>query len=127
MVTREQKILLLLRIGLVFSLFYAALSSLIDPQSWIGYFPHFVRSLAPSELMLTAGFSFVQLVIGGWILYGKNIFVPSILATAMLFCIVIFNMSQMAVVFRDISILFMALALTIANQKRYREEVPQSS
>lgn len=125
MITREQKILLLLRIGLAFSFFYAALSSLIDPQSWIGYFPQFVRALAPSELMLAAGFSFVELVVGGWILSGKNIFVPSVIATTMLFGIIIFNLPQMQIIFRDISILFMALALAIANQKRYREIPPQ--
>ena len=121
MITREQKILLMLRIGLAFSLFYAALSSLIDPMSWIGYFPQFVRDLAPSEALLTAGFSFVQLVVGGWILSGKDIFIPSVMAVAMLLGIILFNLSQMAVIFRDISILFMALALALANQKRYRD------
>lgn len=124
MITREQKVLLLLRIGLAFSLFYAALSALIDPVSWIGYFPQFIRHLAPSEMLLTGGFSFVQLVIGGWILSGKEIFVPSVVAVAMLLGIILFNFSQMDVIFRDISILFMALALAIANQKRYRYPQP---
>lgn len=124
MVTREQKILLMLRIGLAFSLFYAALSSLIDPMSWIGYFPQFVRDLAPSEALLTGGFSFVQLVVGGWILSGKQIFIPSVMAVVMLLGIILFNVSQMAVIFRDVSILFMALALALAHQKRYRDVKP---
>ena len=121
MITREMKILLLLRIGLAFSFLYAGLSALIEPTSWIGYFPQFVRHLITSQTLLMGGFSFVQLVIGGWILSGKNIFIPSVVATIMLLAIIVFNVSQMQIIFRDISILFMALALSIANQKRYRE------
>ncbi len=124
MITREMKILLLLRVGLAFSFFYAAIASLIDPLSWVGYFPQFVRHMVPSQMLLMGGFSFVQLVVGGWILSGKNIFIPSVIAVALLLGIILFNISQMPILFRDISILFMALALAIANQKRYTNTSP---
>jgi len=113
----EKMVLLLLRIGLSFAFLYAALAAYITPTSWIGYFPQFMRSLAPSDTLLLNSFGIFEVAIGLWILSGKRIFIPSVAGALALAGIVIFNTSQMAVVFRDISIMFMAIALTAAHYR----------
>lgn len=110
-------ILLLLRIGLSFAFFYAAIAAYLDPSSWIGYFPQFIRTLAPSETLLLTGFGIFEFVLGAWILSGVKIFIPSVIAALSLAGIVIFNWPQMAIVFRDISIVCMALALAAGSYR----------
>ena len=61
-------------------------------------------------LMLHA-FGIVEVSIALWILFGKNIFIPSVLAGVTLMAIVLFNSPQFLVIFRDVSIALAAFAL----------------
>lgn len=110
-----------LRVGLAFAFTYAAIAAYITPTSWIGYFPQFIRDIAPSDSILLSTFGLFEITIGLWILSGKRIFFPSAAAAAALAGIVIFNIPQMPVVFRDISIMCMALALAFENFPRKPE------
>ncbi|MBY0110769.1 hypothetical protein K2Y00_02080 [Patescibacteria group bacterium] len=103
---------LLLRVGVAFSFLYPPLSALGDPYSWIGYFPGFLVSLAGTNgtLMLHA-FGVIEVLIALWILFGKNIFIPSLLAGVALMAIVVLNGPQFLVLFRDVSIALAAFAL----------------
>lgn len=103
---------LLLRLSVTFSFLYPALNAFIDPYAWVGYFPSFVRDLGPEMLVLHV-FGVIEVAIGLWILSGKRIFVPSLLATAILLLIVGFNVGDMQVLFRDLSIAAAALALAV--------------
>ena len=110
---------LLLRIGAALAFLYPPLSAVFgDPYTWFGYFPAFVQGYLPDIVLLHA-FGAVEVVIGLWILSGYKIFVPAILATAMLLAIVAFNLPQFDVLFRDVSLacLTFALALMHAPQK----------
>ncbi len=106
---------LLLRAGVAFSFVYPAIAAYLDPLSWVGYFPAFIRDLAGTgnELVLLHTFGLSELAIAAWLLFGKNYFIPSALAALYLGAIVALNLGQMDVVFRDISILLMALAIAL--------------
>lgn len=103
---------LVLRIGLAFVLLYPPLNALIDPLAWIGYFPPFIKGFVPDIFLLHA-FGVVEIVLAIWLLSGWKIFWPSLAATGMLLGIVVFNLSNFQVLFRDISLAAMALALSM--------------
>jgi uncharacterized membrane protein YphA (DoxX/SURF4 family) len=101
---------LLLRIGVAFAFLYPPINALIDPYSWIGYFPKFLHGVLP-DMVLLHGFGVVEVLLALWVLSGKKIFWPSLIATLMLVAIVFFNLPNFQVLFRDIAIAFMSAAL----------------
>jgi len=112
----ERAALVALRIGLAFALLYPPVNALIDPSTWIGYFPAFTRGFV-SDVTLLHLFGAAEVVIAIWILSGWRIFWPSTVAAAMLIAIVVFNTSSFQVVFRDVSIAAMAIALALSDRK----------
>ena len=107
---------LILRLGLAFAFLYPAISAVFNPFAWIGYFPQFAHIIIPNDALLLHLFGAIEIVIGLWLLYGKHIFYPSVAAAAMLFFIVVFNFSQMDIVFRDLSIFAIAVALVVLHR-----------
>lgn len=108
---------LLLRAGLAFSFAYAALRAEFDPNSWIGYFPPFLLHTVPEDVLLIV-WGLFELVIAIWILSGRHIFIPCLLASISLIGLVIFNFSQIDILFRDVSLALVSLALAIATYRR---------
>lgn len=109
---------LLLRVGVALAFVYPPVSALFNPYAWIGYFPPFVAGVGIEMNLLLHIFGVIEIAVALWILFGKRIFIPSLIAAAMLFLIVVFNLPQMDVLFRDISILLMALALALMDRNR---------
>ncbi|MBI2109158.1 MAG: hypothetical protein HYT93_03195 [Parcubacteria group bacterium] len=107
---------LILRIGLAFAFLYPAISAFFNPFAWIGYFPQFAHALIPNDAFLLHSFGVLEIIIAIWLLSGKRAFYPSVVSAILLFLIVVFNLSQMDVVFRDLSILAMAVALAIIHK-----------
>lgn len=105
---------ILLRIGAAFAFLYPPINALMEPDAWIGYFPAFTRGIVPDEVLLH-GFGLIEIVIALWILSGWKIFWPALLATVMLLGIVFFNLPQMQIVFRDLSIAAVTLSLALTN------------
>lgn len=118
MTPQEKTVSLFLRVGVAFAFLYPPLSALSDPFLWIGYFPLFLRDLVSNDTLLLHTFGVFEIAIALWILYGKNIFYPSVLATLALLAIVFFNWSEFPVLFRDLSIATMAGALAFLHRKR---------
>ena len=114
----EEKTNWLLRIAVAFAFLYPPISALVNPFAWIGYFPLFITNIFPNAIILLHIFGVVEVVIGLWILSGKHIFIPSALAVFILFGIIVFNFSQMDILFRDVSILLMAVALMISSRQK---------
>lgn len=113
---------LLLRIGVAFSFMYPSISAWFSPYSWVGYFPSFIRDIVgSSDILLLHTFGFFELAIAVWILLGKRVVVPASIAAAVLLLIVIFNLGQMDILFRDIPILLMAAIL--ATKGYYQKKV----
>lgn len=111
MSTRAVNVLLRASVALAF--IYVAISAHLRPEAWLGYFPSMVLDSGLSENVILWGFSIMHIVIGVWIMIGKRIFIPSIIATIYLTGVVVTNLSQLDVVFRDISIALVALALAM--------------
>ena len=100
----------LLRIGIAFVFLYAAIASFAEPDAWVGYLPVFLRNIFPAGLLLSA-FSVFEIIVSLWLLWGKYIVYPASLAALTLIGIIAANFGAMDVVFRDVGILFMVLAL----------------
>lgn len=102
---------LILRLGLAFAFLYPPVAAYFDPFAWIGYFPDFLREAVGNDLLLLHAFGVAEIVVAVWLLIGWRIFWPALAAALMLVGIIIFDFSQMDVIFRDVSILAIALAL----------------
>jgi hypothetical protein len=100
----------MLRWGLAFVFFYAAVAALLDPGEWVAFLPPFLSDIAPLTLFLTA-FSVYQLILASMLFWGKYLWWSSLLAVLTFAGIVIVNYQVMDLVFRDIGLAFAALAL----------------
>ena len=111
--TRENAAHLVLRLGVAFSFLYPPFSALTDPDSWVGYFPQFVRDLPVDSYLLLHLFGAVEVAIALWLISGWKVRYPASLAALMLIAIVAFNLNQLDVLFRDLTIAAAAIALAI--------------
>lgn len=108
---RSKKIVsLILRVSLALAFIYPAINAILDPASWIGYFPSFMRGIVPDQILLHS-FGALEVLLALWVLSGWKIRFPASVTLLMLLGIVMFNLNQFQVVFRDLSIAGMALAL----------------
>ncbi len=103
---------LILRAGLAFAFLYPPVNALFDPYAWIGYFPSFMYGFVSDDVLLHS-FGIVEVIIALWILSGWRIFYPSTVAFAMLVGIVIFNVPNFQVLFRDLAIAAIPLSLIV--------------
>jgi len=107
---------ILLRFGIAFTFFYAAIFSFLNPNDWIGFFPLFLRNIFPAGLML-AGFSFYELILGFWLLSGKFQFYSAVLSAFTILGVIVFNLGAFDIIFRDVGLFFAALALVFASRR----------
>lgn len=110
----------LLRSGLAVVFLYAALSSLMNPSAWIGYVPALARSVISAEAILMIH-AVAEGVLAFWLLSNKKITAAALIAAADLFVIVLSNLAQLDIVFRDVALLFAALALAVLSSMRRRK------
>ena len=106
----------LLRAGLAIAFFYAGISSFLAPTNWIGFVPNFIGAIISKEIFLMS-FSGYQILLGIGLLFDYKTFMLSILSSVTLFLIVSGNIMSLELLFRDVAILFMALALISLSYK----------
>ena len=109
---------LFLRIGLAFTLIYAGIMIFVNPESWIGYIPEFIRTLSGDGYVSLYGHAGLDLLLGVWLLSGWKTFWPALLTALNMFMITIFNIGALEIVFRDVGLLFAAIALIFLTKKR---------
>ncbi len=102
-----------LRIGLAVVFFYAAISSFLSPNDWSGYLPAFLREIIPANVLLLI-FSVVEVILAIWLLTGVYVRFAALVCVVMLLGIVISNFSLLPISFRDIGLMFAALALVVS-------------
>jgi hypothetical protein len=107
---------LVVRIGVAFAFLYPAIDEIFDPYSWIGYFPKWVHGYVP-DLVLLHSFGAVEVIIALWILWGRRIFWPSLVAVCILMAIVLSDFADFQILFRDMTIAAAALALAVSRSK----------
>ena len=106
-----------LRVGLAFVFAYAAIASFITPGNWLAFLPQFLVHFLPLQTFLVI-FSVTELILAAWLLSGRKIFYASLAATAILFGIIVTNITFFDIVFRDIAILFSAVSLTLLSKQQ---------
>ncbi len=106
----------LLRSGLAIVFFYAGISSFLNPTNWIGFVPNFIGAIISKEMFLMI-FSTYEILLGIGLLFDCKTFALSILSSVTLFLILFVNIMILELLFRDIAILFMALALVALSYK----------
>lgn len=107
---------LFLRLGLATMFLYAAISSFINPNEWVGYLPTFVKDMLPATVVLGV-FSIIELVLAAWLLSGAYVRFAALASVVMLLGIVVSNFSLLPISFRDIGLIFAALALAVAKDE----------
>jgi uncharacterized membrane protein YphA (DoxX/SURF4 family) len=119
---RSNSAAIILRWGLAFVFFYAAVASLRHPETWIGYLPSFLANL-PSANIILVGFSVIEIVLAIWLFWGKKLAWSSIIAALMLAGITIVNLQTLDITFRDIGLAMAALALfELSREKNFKED-----
>ena len=106
----HKAVLILLQLSISSVFLYAAIASILEPYNWIGYLPQALKNIFPAQPLLLV-FSFYELALSLWVLSGKKTFYAAILAAASLMGIIVSNISQIDILFRDFAIFFAAAAL----------------
>ncbi len=106
---------LFLRLGLATVFLYAAISGTVSPNEWIGYLPHVLTNHFEPTTVLKF-FSGYELILAVWLLSGVRVRYAGLLCAATLGGIVASNVSLLAISFRDIGLLFAALALAFSKK-----------
>lgn len=106
-----------LRVGLAVVFLYAAISSFVSPNDWIGYLPSFMRNILPATVLLGI-FSVIELILAAWLLSGVYVRFAALLAAAMLLGIIMSNFSLLPISFRDIGLFFASLALAFMSDDK---------
>lgn len=104
---------IVLRIGIAGAFLYPAIDAFFFPQNWIGFFPAWITMIPVSDVVLLHLFGIFEIGIALWILFGKKIFLPSLLAFLSLLAIVVVNWQLIGLLFRDITLLALPLGLMI--------------
>lgn len=106
----------LLQIGLAFVLIYAGVDAFLHPFDWIGYVPHWVQFFHLSRAQFLHLHSAAEIILGILLLANYKLRIAAFLVFLDLLAIVIFGGFSRAVfltTFRDIGLLFMAVALVL--------------
>lgn len=111
----------ILRLGVGFVLVYAAIGSLLEPEAWLGFVPHWVSTIiAPATFLLI--FSVFELILGFAIFFERFLTTASLLAFWVLIFILIFY-GVNDITFRDFGLALASLALFFISL-RERENKP---
>ena len=110
MILHERLVSFLLRIGLAVAFLYAAVSSFLEPFSWVGFIPSLIRELIPGQIFLIA-FSLFEIFLAIWLLTGRYVVTAAWASIVTLTLIILGNLVLLDVVFRDLAILAAAGAL----------------
>jgi hypothetical protein len=106
---------LFLRLGLATVFIYAAVSSTVSPNEWVGYLPSLLTDHFTPEILLKV-FSAYELFLAVWLLSGVHVRYGALLCAATLGGIVMSNFGLFAISFRDIGLLLAALALAFSKE-----------
>jgi len=112
-ITRAQLSPLLLRIGLAIVFLYAAVNSLMHPEQWVGYLPSFLQKMNDATSLLKV-FAILEILLSLWLLSGKFIRYAALIAALMFIGIILAQPGDLTITFRDIGLMFMALALAVS-------------
>lgn len=111
----------MLRWGLAFVFFYAAISVLRSPFMWVAFVPDFL-SFVPQSIFVTV-FAAVGFVLAIWLFWGRKIVWAAAISAIIFALVVILDIAALDQVFQSIGLFMASLALlNLAREKGFREE-----
>jgi uncharacterized membrane protein YphA (DoxX/SURF4 family) len=114
---RETIAFFILRCAIASVFIYAAIASFLSPDDWVEFFPLFIQKAIPEHILISV-FSFYELVLATWLIYGKYTFYAAVLAALTISGIIIFNLNVLDIVFRDFAIILSAVSLAVFTYKK---------
>lgn len=106
-----------LRAGLAVVLLYASISAVLDPYSWVGFFPVWLRNTTQDNFLVIAHAVF-STALAVWLLSGRAVRMAATIMALWVITVLSLNFLQIGVVFRDVAIFFSALALIALHTPR---------
>lgn len=110
--TKNSLAVLCLRLGLIFVFAYVPVASYLDPSAYYHYLPSWSSEIINRSQALNI-LSIYEIILVLWFIWGRYLVVPCILAVLVLTAIVGFNFPSFGVIFRNVSIIFSAIALAL--------------
>lgn len=107
---------LLLRLGLGLTLLYAGINSILNPDSWIGFVPDWTEKIISKEIFLTTHGIF-EILLATTLITGFQKKISALLAFFSFASIIIFYGID-EITFRDLGLLFSALALFLIHKEK---------
>lgn len=101
---------LVLRLGLVFVLAYAAISSWRQPAAWVGYLPALATDHFDARTLLKI-FAVYELLLAAWLLLNWRVKYAALLVTLTMVATIFANFQVFVITFRDVAIACAAGAL----------------
>lgn len=108
---RQKIVSWLLRVGVSFTFLYAAYSGYVSPSMWVGYVPDLPVPIDSSVLLQLWGA--FEVLFALWLLSGWRIYYPALVLAFVTGLLMVFNLSQFSILFRDVTIIFASLALIV--------------
>lgn len=99
-----------LRLGIGTVFLYAALSAVLQPSLWVGFFPTWFATFFNERVLLFL-FALYQITLSFWLFSSWKTDKAAVVAALTLLLIIIVNISLLDIVFRDLAIFFSSLAL----------------
>ena len=115
--SKKQLPAFVLSLGLAFVFIYAGVASLLHPLEWIGYLPHFLGDFVSLELAIKL-IAVYEIILGVVLISGKFRKIAAALTALTLAGIIFADLSQFAVTFRDVGLLFAAAALFLLDDEQ---------
>ena len=109
---KDRIVSLVLRGSLGFVFIYVGLAAFLNPTNWIGFLPGFLNS---GRILLVH--DVFSLGLGVWLISGRKTYYASIVSAIFLLGVIVFNWGSFDVLFRDIGLFGMAIALGILSRR----------
>lgn len=106
----------LLRLGLAFVFLYASIEIFFNPESFAKYIPDFLRNMVPDNYFLPI-FSIVEIALVFWLISNWKVRYAAIFSFLILTGIIILNLENFSILFRNVAIALAALALFFLEQE----------
>ena len=103
---------LILRLGLAYLFLYAGIDGLREPAVWVDYVPNVLPNLV-SQMSLLDFASFLQIAVALFLLWKPMASYAALIGVGLLLGITFGNLAAFLVVFRDLALAFMALAVVV--------------
>ena len=109
---KEILVSFILRSGLAIVFLYASISATLNPNAWIGFIPQFITKVIPANIFLWI-YSSGEFILAAWLLSSKKTFYAAIASVILMLAIIMFNITALDIIFRDIAIMLSSIALAV--------------